>query len=108
MSMVHHTSLSRYQYFEAWLTPKEWATWKKHSVKNFQDLFSCTESEARGKRNQYLNEGFPFGAMATDDIRYMFGTMIDRYLTWRNTPQGLHYWQRVAQRTRTIRILHTK
>ena len=108
MSMVHYTSLSRYQYFEAWLTPKEWATWKKHSVKNFQDLFSCTESEARGRRNQYLNKGFSFAAMATDDIRYMFETMIDRYLTWRNTPQGVEYWQRVANRTRPIRILHTK
>lgn len=105
MSMIEHTLQSRYEYFEAWLTPKEWATWKKHSLKPFQDLFCCTVNEAKGRRNQYLNEGFPFEEMASVNIQYMFGTMIDRYLTWRNTPQGLEYWQRVAQRTRPIRTL---
>jgi hypothetical protein len=105
MSMIEHTLLSRYEYFEAWLTPKEWATWKKHSVKDFQDLFSCTESEARARRNEYLNEGFSFEVMADENIRYMFETMVDRYLTWRNTPQGLDYWQRVATRILPIRTL---
>jgi hypothetical protein len=107
MSTLQRTLKSRYEYFEAWLTPKEWATWKKHSVKGFQDLFSCTESEARARRNEYLNEPFPFEAFPTDTIRYMFETTIDRYLSWRNTPQGLGYWQSVALRTRPIRTLKT-
>lgn len=106
MSTMHRTQQSRYNYFEAWLTPKEWATWKKHSVECFQCLFSCTESEAKARRNQYLNQDeFPFEAMASDNIQYMFEAMVDRYLTWRNTPQGLGYWQMVAQRTRPIRTL---
>jgi len=106
MSTLQRTSLSRYEYFEAWLTPKEWATWKKHSIACFQRTFSCTEGEAKTRRNQYLNQDdFPFEAMATSDIQYMFESMIDRYLTWRNTPQGLDYWQGVAERTRPIRTL---
>jgi len=105
MSMIEHTLSSRYEYFEAWLTPKEWATWKKHSVRCFQDLFSCTESEARARRNEYLNEPFPFEAFTTDTIRYMFETTIDRYLRWRDTAQGVDYWQSVAERRRPIRTL---
>jgi hypothetical protein len=107
MSTLQRTLKSRYEYFEAWLTPKEWATWKKHSVKSFQDFFSCTESEARERRNEYLNDPFPFEAFPTDTIRYMFETMIDRYLTWVLTPQGVDYWQRVADRRRPIRTLKT-
>ena len=105
MSAMHSTSPSRYEYFEAWLTPKEWATWKRHSVEGFQRLFSCTQSEARDRRNEYLNEGFPFEDFTTDTIQYMFGTLIDRYLRWRDTPQGADYWQSVAERTRPIRTL---
>jgi len=105
MSAMHRTSPSRYEYFEAWLTPKEWAAWKKHSVECFQHLFACTQSEARTRRDEYLNEGFPFESFPTNTIRYMFETMIDRYLTWILTPQGLGYWQRVAERTRPIRTL---
>ncbi len=85
--------MTRYEYFEAWLTPKEWATWKKHTY--------LTSSS----RKAYLSQEIDFDNMLECEIQDDFVEMIDGQLSWSNTPQGLDYWQRVAERGRPIRTL---
>jgi len=105
MSMIEHTFPTRYEYFEAWLTPKEWAVWKKGSIAKIMYNNSVTESEAKKMRKKYLEERHDFEGIRTATRNIMFEVMIDEYLIWRNTAQGLEYWQNVAMRTRPIRTL---
>lgn len=104
MSMFEHTFPTRYEYFEAWLTPKEWATWKRYSLQHFAEI-TDSDRGAKELRTKYLNRKHDFDGMPRSQVRLLFETMIDKYLTWRNTPEGLDYWQDVAQRTRPIRTL---
>lgn len=97
--------MTRYEYFETWLTPKEWATWKKHSVRQFMNAYGITESEAKEARKRYLNEEKDFDSLDRLTIHTMFDRMIDHWLLWRLTPQGRDYWGTVSQRTAPIRTL---
>jgi hypothetical protein len=103
---MHRTSPSRYEYFEAWLTPKEWATWKKYSLYHFRDMHEpIFDGVPQRKRTEYLNEQIDFDNMLESEAEDEFRDMIDHYLRWRDTPQGVEHWQGVAQRTRPIRTL---
>ena len=106
MSMFEHTFPTRYEYFEAWLTPREWATWKRYSLYYFAEI---TDSDRKAKelRTEYLNRRHNFNSMPRSEVQILFETMIDEYLTWRNTPEGLDHWQMVARRIRPIRTLQT-
>jgi len=106
MSMFEHTFPTRYEYFEAWLTPTEWATWKRYSLQHFAEI-TDSDREAKELRTEYLNRKHDFDGMPRSQVRLLFEIMIDQYLTWRNTPEGLDYWRRVAIRTRPIRTLKT-
>jgi len=93
MSAMHRTSPSRYEYFEAWLTPKEWATWKKYTTLSVS------------QRDSYLRAEIPFNPNNHPEVCDAWDDMINYNLRWIGTPQGQDYWQSVAERTRPIRTL---
>jgi hypothetical protein len=95
-----------YEYFEAWLTTKEWRTWKKHSVVRFSYRYSMTQSEARRERDEYLKRDHDFESMTRSQIYNMFESMIDDCFYWCDTPQGTDHWQSVVFRRRPIRRLN--
>lgn len=85
--------MTRYDYFETWLTPMEWATWKKY-----------TYLRPSGRKS-YLNENIDFVNMTKDQIEKDFTDMIDHKLDWSETPQGHLYWSNVYSRTEPVRTL---
>ena len=95
-----------YEYFEAWLTTKEWRSWKKHSVARFSYRYGLTQSEARRERDEYLKHEHDFDSMTHSQICDMFESMIDECLYWVDTPQGVDHWQSVVFRGRPIRRLN--
>lgn len=99
--------MTMYEYYEAWLTTKEWRAWKKHSVSRFSQRYSVPHSEARRERDEYLRREHDFEGMTRSCINRMFDCMIDDYLYWGDTPQGRDHWHDVSQRRRPIRRLQT-
>jgi hypothetical protein len=99
--------MTMYEYYEAWLTTKEWRAWKRHSVTRFSQRYSVPHSEARRERDEYLRQEHDFGGMTRSLINAMFDSMIDDHLYWGDTPQGIDHWQDVSQRRRPIRRLQT-
>jgi hypothetical protein len=96
--------MTRYELFEAWLTPEEWKEWKIHSVKRFKQMYSLTTQAARDKRNQYLNRVVWF----TEDREAMlieWDDMTNRHIRWSDTAQGHSHWCHVNRRTEPIRVL---
>jgi len=96
--------MTRYEFFEAWLTPEEWKEWKIHSVKRFKQLHSLTTREARERRDSYLKIDVTH---FTDrqKIQEDWDTMTNRFLRWSDTHQGHSYWSNVNCRTAPCRVL---
>jgi hypothetical protein len=97
--------MNMYEYFEGWLTTKEWRTWKRYSVNRIENRYACSTDEARVKRDEYLRKEYDFTSMTRSWIFGMFDSMIDDYIYWVDTPQGVDHWQVVSQRRRRIRTL---
>ena len=97
--------MTMYEYFEAWLTTKEWRTWKKHSISRFSHRYGMTQSEAKRERDEYLRHEHDFESMTRSQINGMFDSMIDDYLYWYETPQGVDHWGEVSHRRSPIRRL---
>ncbi len=94
MSTMHRTFPTRYEYFEAWLTPEEWATWKRYNP--------ATPS----RRKNYLNERLDFDSMTESEVDNDFMNMINEHMVWSDTPQGHPYWREVwLERRAPIRTL---
>lgn len=94
MSTMHSTFPTRYEYFEAWLTPEEWATWKRYT------------HLPSSRRKEYLNEQIDFDNMLESEVEDEFRDMINAYLDWSDTPQGNAHWNDVwYSRQRPIRTL---
>ena len=86
--------MTRYDYFETWLTREEWATWKKHT--------HLTPS----RRKEYLNEDIDFDNMTEGQVDDEFMDMINGYIDWSDTPQGHAYWREIYfERREPIRTL---
>ena len=97
--------MTHQEYFEAWLTPKEWATWKKHSLPHFMRRYGVSYREAKVKRKEYLNYVHDYSSWHALSAGSIFSSMIDGLLTWRDTPQGREYWAQVYERRAPIRTL---
>jgi len=97
--------MTRYELFEAWLTPEEWKEWKIHSVKRFKQMYSLTTQAARDKRNQYLSRDVWFIATDIRSVRDEWDDMTNRHLRWSDTHQGHSYWSHVNMRTEPVRLL---
>lgn len=98
--------MTMYEYFEAWLTTKEWRAWKKHSVSRFSHRYAVPHSTARQKRDGYLKHEHDFEGMSRSCINAMFDSMIDDYLYWSDTPQGIDHWSEVSRRRSPIRRVY--
>lgn len=96
-----------YEYFEGWLTTKEWRTWKRYCIDRIKNRHSCSTAEARAMRDGYLRRECDFLNMTNSQVFAMFDSMIDDYIYWVDTPQGVDHWQTVSYRRRPIRILQT-
>jgi len=97
--------MTMYEYFEDWLTTKEWRTWKRYCIDCIENRHSCSIAEAKVKRDEYLRKEYDFLNMTRSQVFAMFDSMIDDYIYWVDTPQGVDHWQVVSQRRRRIRIL---
>lgn len=94
--------MTRYEYFEKWMTHEEWKTWKQLSPPRFKAMHDLpTLREAKAKRQQYLMEevSFPNSSTAAND----FSNMTNMYLRWMDTPQSHYHWSEVNNRTNPIR-----
>ena len=99
--------MTRYEFFEGWLTPDEWRTYKKHSVSRFSQRYSVPHSEARRERDEYLRREHDFEGMTQSCINRIFDSMINDHLYWGDTPQGIDHWSEVSRRRSPIRRLQT-
>jgi hypothetical protein len=99
--------MTRYEFFEAWLTPKEWAEWKKHSVKRFRHMYGLNLQEARARRKNYLNSQLYFDVTDRPRVLDEWDDMTNRHIHWRDTTQGHNHWSQVNSRTAPCRVLPT-
>ena len=95
--------MTRYELFEAWLTPKEWATWKKHSLRRFMEIHAVSLHTAKGIRKRYLNEQITIDLSSSFEVNEEWDDMTNRHLRWVATPQGHSYWSSVNNRSEPIR-----
>jgi hypothetical protein len=97
--------MTRYEFFEAWLTPEEWAEWKKHSVKRFKQMYSLTTEAARERRNRYLTTDITFVTENIWSVSDDWDDMTNRCLRWSDTAQGHSHWSQVNNRRAPCRDL---
>ena len=97
--------MTRYEFFEAWLTTEEWIEWKKHSVKRFRQLHSMTLQRAREQRRKYLDADMTFITSNIHSVHNDWDDMTNRHLRWNDTAQGHSHWSVVNSRTAPIRTL---
>ena len=97
--------MTRYEFFEAWLTTEEWKDWKKHSVKRFKQMYSLTTQAAKEKRKRYLNVDIGSITALRHVVLNEWDDMTNRHLRWSDTPQGHSHWSNVNSRTAPCRIL---
>ena len=94
--------MTRYEYFEKWMTTEEWRTWKELSPPIFKRNFGLpTLREAKAKRREYLMEEVNY--TTASHAANGFSTMINMYLRWTDTPQGHVHWSHLIDRTHPIR-----
>lgn len=97
--------MTRYEFFEGWMTPKEWRTYKKHTVNRLVSTMGVSRDTAKGMRDRYLREEIPFSPSDRIEIDDAWDDMINYRLRWIDTPEGQDYWQRVCNRTAPVRTL---
>jgi hypothetical protein len=97
--------MTRYEFFEAWLTTEEWVEWKKHCVKRFRQLHSMTLRQAKAQRRRYLDQDMTFITQNIHSVANDWDDMTNRHLRWSDTAQGHSYWSSVNSRTAPCRTL---
>lgn len=100
--------MTRYEFFEAWLTPDEWKEWKIHSVKRFKQMYSLTTQAARDKRNRYLSRDVWFIAADRQAVLDEWDDMTNRHLRWSDTSQGHSHWSNVNNRRAPCRTIEPR
>ena len=94
--------MTRYEYFEKWMTHDEWKAWKHQSPSRFKRLFDLPNlREAKAKRQQYLMEEVSY--MSNYNAVRDFDSMTNMYIVWRDTPQGHNHWSDLNNRKNSIR-----
>jgi len=97
--------MTRYEYFEAWLTTEEWKDWKKHSVTRFSLVHAVSLSTARAMRDRYLKEEVAYDENNADDMHNDWDYMTDQLIRWADTRQGHWHWQGVNSRDEAVRFI---
>jgi len=86
--------MTRYEYFETWLTTEEWKEWKTHT------------RLSPSRRKTYLDQEIDFDNMLESEVDDEFKEMINDCLCWCNTPSGHSYWREIWEERRApIRTL---
>lgn len=97
--------MTRYEFFEGWMTPKEWRSYKKHTLSRLISTMGVSRDTAKGMRDRYLREQILFDPSNHCEVCDEWDDMINYRLRWTDTPEGHSYWERICQRTAPIRIL---
>jgi len=97
--------MTRYEFFEGWMTPKEWRTYKKYTVNRLISTMGVSRDTAKGMRDTYLREQILFDPSSRLEIDDAWDDMINYRLRWIDTPEGQDYWQRVCNRCAPVRTL---
>jgi hypothetical protein len=97
--------MTRYEFYEAWLTTEEWMEWKKHCLKRFRQMHSINLQQARVHRRKYLDADMTFITQNIWSVSDDWDDMTNRCLRWSDTAQGHSHWSQVNSRTAPIRIL---
>ena len=97
--------MTRYEFFEGWLTPNEWRTWKKHTVNRSIAMQGVSRDTAKAMRDRYLREQTPFDTNNYPEVSDAWDDMINYRLRWADTPEGHSHWERVCMRTAPVRNL---
>ena len=97
--------MTRYEFFEGWMTPKEWRSYKKHTVRRLISTMGVSRDTAKDMRDRYLREEIPFSPSNRIEIDDAWDDMINYRLRWIDTPEGQDYWQRVCNRSAPVRTL---
>ena len=97
--------MTRYEFFEGWMTPKEWRTYKKYTVNRLIATQGVSRDTAKAIRDRYLREQTPFDTNSYSEVCDAWDDMINYRLRWAGTPEGHSYWERVNMRTAPVRHL---
>lgn len=97
--------MTRYELFEAWLTPREWATWKQYCLRRIMRVNAVSRDTAKAIRKRYLNEQVTIDMNNEHEVYDEWDHMTNHYLRWTDTPQGHNYWSNVNSRTAPVRTL---
>jgi hypothetical protein len=98
----HSNDMTRYEYFEKWMTHDEWKAWKQFSPPRFKRAFDLpTLREAKAKRREYLME--EVNHTTASHAANEFSNMTNMFIIWDDTPQGHSHWERLNNRTNPIR-----
>lgn len=97
--------MTRYEYFEAWLTTKEWRTWKKYTINRLVVSQGVSRNTAKAIRDRYLREEIPFDTNNHPEVCDAWDDMISYRLRWMDTPEGYSHWERVCMRFAPVRTL---
>ena len=94
--------MTRYEYFEKWMTTDEWKEFKRQFPSRYrQSISNCNIRQARARRTDYLMQevNFPSSQIAIND----FQDMTNMYVRWVDTPQGHIHWSQLNNRIAPIR-----
>jgi len=97
--------MTRYEFFEAWLTAEEWATWKKHCLKRIQVMQGVSRDTAKVIRQRFLHNQVSFNPNNAYEVSDLWDELSNRYIRWADTPQGHNHWSNVNNRREPIRLL---
>jgi len=94
--------MTRYEFFEAWMTPEEWREWKRSFVIKVREDQGLSKASAIILRERFLEEQVFFngGVKMLRDWR----DVVDARIIWSRTSQGHNHWQEVYHRMEPIRI----
>lgn len=94
--------MTRYEYFEKWMTTNEWREFKEQFPHLYRrNIDRCSVLRAIAKRKEYLSQEVAFHSEGSD-IRE-FNNMTNMYVCWIDTPQGYAHWAILNNRTGPIR-----
>lgn len=96
--------MTRYEYFEKWMTTEEWRTWKELSPSRIRENTGCANMlQARARRREYLMEEVNYIAGSDSRAISDFQEMTNVHIRWNDTPQGHSHWHDLNNRIGPIR-----
>lgn len=97
--------MTTYEFFEGWMTPKEWRTYKRYTVNRLIVTQGVSRDTAKAIRDRHLRQEISFDPNIPYQLADAWEDMINYRLRWADTPEGHSYWEQVNRRAAPIRAL---